>query len=83
MAAVQCDEAAREALAPQFGKVALVVFGAMAAIVGAYKGLNAGGGPSGVGRAVNESVIIAFMLLFFMNAVITAIYFQVVPQKGG
>ncbi len=62
--------------------VKAVVFGAMAAIVGAYKGLNADGGPSGVGRAVNESVIIAFMLLFFLNAVITAIYFQVVPPPG-
>lgn len=59
-----------------------VVFGWLAAIVGAYKGLGAGVGPSGVGRAVNESVIIAFMLLFFLNAVITAIYFQVVPPPG-
>jgi len=58
------------------------LFGFLAAIVGAYKGLNAGGGPSGVGKAVNESVIVAFMLLFFMNSVITAIYFQVVPQNG-
>jgi phospholipid/cholesterol/gamma-HCH transport system permease protein len=58
------------------------IFGWMAAIVGAYKGLNAGGGPSGVGRAVNETVIIAFMLLFALNAVMTAIYFQVVPQVG-
>jgi phospholipid/cholesterol/gamma-HCH transport system permease protein len=62
--------------------VKAVIFGGMAAVVGAYKGLNAGGGPSGVGRAVNESVIIAFMLLFFVNAVITAIYFQVVPPPG-
>jgi phospholipid/cholesterol/gamma-HCH transport system permease protein len=60
-----------------------ILFGYLAAIVGAYKGLNAGGGPSGVGRAVNESVIIAFMLLFALNSIITAIYFQVVPQKGG
>jgi phospholipid/cholesterol/gamma-HCH transport system permease protein len=59
-----------------------IVFGWLAAIVGAYKGLTAGGGPSGVGRAVNESVIIAFMLLFFLNAVITAIYFQVDPPPG-
>jgi phospholipid/cholesterol/gamma-HCH transport system permease protein len=59
-----------------------VIFGWLAAIVGAYKGLTAGGGPSGVGRAVNESVIIAFMLLFFLNAVITAIYFQVIPPPG-
>ena len=62
--------------------VKAVVFGGMAAIVGAYKGLHAGGGPSGVGRAVNESVIVAFMLLFFINAIITAIYFQVVPPPG-
>ena len=62
--------------------VKALLFGWMAAIVGAYKGLNAGGGPSGVGRAVNESVIVAFMLLFFLNAVITAIYFQVVPPVG-
>lgn len=59
-----------------------MVFGFLAAVVGAYKGLKAGGGPSGVGQAVNESVILAFMLLFFLNAVITAIYFQVVPQNG-
>jgi phospholipid/cholesterol/gamma-HCH transport system permease protein len=62
--------------------VKAVVFGWLAAIVGAYKGLNAGGGPSGVGRSVNESVIVAFMLLFFLNAVVTAIYFQVVPPAG-
>jgi phospholipid/cholesterol/gamma-HCH transport system permease protein len=58
------------------------IFGWLAAVVGAYKGLNAGGGPSGVGRAVNEAVIITFMLLFFVNALITAVYFQVVPQQG-
>lgn len=62
--------------------VKAALFGFLAAVVGAYKGLNAGGGPSGVGRAVNESVIMAFMLLFFLNSIITAIYFQVVPQNG-
>ncbi|MGI9084972.1 MAG: MlaE family ABC transporter permease [Aeromicrobium sp.] len=62
--------------------VKAAVFGFLAAIVGAYKGLNAGGGPSGVGRAVNESVILAFMLLFLLNSIITALYFQFVPQAG-
>jgi phospholipid/cholesterol/gamma-HCH transport system permease protein len=62
--------------------VKALVFGWLAAIVGAYKGLNAGGGPSGVGRAVNESVIVAFMLLFVFNSLITAVYFQLVPQSG-
>lgn len=58
------------------------IFGFMAAIVGAYKGLNAGGGPAGVGRAVNEAVILSFMLLFLVNSIITALYFQFVPQAG-
>ena len=58
-----------------------LVFGAIAAIVAAYKGLGAGGGPKGVGDAVNQSVVITFMLLFVVNFVITAVYFQVVPQK--
>ena len=44
--------------------------------------VTAGGGPSGVGRAVNEAVIVTFMLLFFVNALITAVYFQLVPQDG-
>ena len=62
--------------------VKAAIFGWLAAIVGSYKGLSAGGGPSGVGRAVNEAVIVTFMLLFFINALITAVYFQVVPQQG-
>ena len=58
------------------------IFGFCAAIIGGYNGLNAGGGPSGVGRSVNESVIVAFMVLFVLNALISAIYFQVIPQDG-
>jgi phospholipid/cholesterol/gamma-HCH transport system permease protein len=62
--------------------VKAAIFGWMAGICGAYKGLGAGGGPSGVGRAVNETVIVTFMLLFFINALITAVYFQLIPQQG-
>lgn len=62
--------------------VKAAIFGFLAAIVGSYKGLTAGGGPAGVGRAVNESVILAFMLLFLLNSIITALYFQLVPQAG-
>ena len=39
-------------------------------------------GPKGVGDAVNQSVVITFLLLFAVNFVITAIYFQLVPPKG-
>lgn len=65
------------------GEIKALIFGMLAALVAAYKGLNAKGGPKGVGDAVNQTVIISFMLLFLTNFIITAIYFQVVPQKGG
>ena len=48
-----------------------------------FKGVNAGGGPKGVGDAVNESVVITFVLLFIVNFTISAIYLQVVPPKTG
>jgi phospholipid/cholesterol/gamma-HCH transport system permease protein len=64
------------------GELKALLFGATAALVASYKGLNPKGGPKGVGDAVNQSVIIAFMLLFVINFVITTVYFQVVPQKG-
>jgi phospholipid/cholesterol/gamma-HCH transport system permease protein len=60
-----------------------VVFGLIAAIVASYKGMNAAGGPKGVGDAVNESVVITFLLLFIVNVVMSAIYFQLVPPKTG
>ncbi|MGI5165348.1 MlaE family ABC transporter permease [Spirillospora sp. CA-253888] len=58
------------------------VFGITAGLVAAYKGLNAKGGPKGVGDAVNQTVVITFMLLFLENFIISALYFQFVPQKG-
>jgi phospholipid/cholesterol/gamma-HCH transport system permease protein len=65
------------------GMVKALVFGLIAAIVAAYKGMTAGGGPKGVGDAVNESVVITFILLFVVNLVISAIYLQIVPPKTG
>lgn len=58
-----------------------LIFGMIAAIVAAYKGMTAKGGPKGVGDAVNESVVITFMLLFVVNFVMSAIYLQLVPPK--
>jgi len=64
------------------GEIKAIIFGLIAGIVASYKGLNAGGGPKGVGDAVNQAVVITFMLLFATNFVLTAIYFQLVPAKG-
>ncbi len=51
-------------------------------MVAAYRGLNPRPGPKGVGDAVNQSVVISFLLLFFVNLVLTAIYLKIVPPKG-
>jgi phospholipid/cholesterol/gamma-HCH transport system permease protein len=64
------------------GEVKALLFGATAALVASYQGMTAKGGPKGVGDAVNQSVVITFMLLFALNFLVTAVYFQVVPQKG-
>src|SRR6476646_3504551 len=65
------------------GEIKALVFGLIAAIVACYKGMNAGGGPKGVGDAVNESVVVTFMLLFIVNFVMSAIYNQLAPPKTG
>ena len=57
------------------------VFGIIAAMVSCYKGLYAKGGPKGVGDAVNQGVVITFILIFFANFVMTTLYFALVPQK--
>lgn len=59
------------------------IFGLLAGVVAAYKGLNPKGGPKGVGEAVNQSVVISFLLLFFANLIITAVFLQIVPPKVG
>jgi phospholipid/cholesterol/gamma-HCH transport system permease protein len=63
-------------------EVKALIFGFIAGIVAAYRGLNPRGGPKGVGDAVNQSVVITFLLLFFVNTILTSIYLQIVPAKG-
>jgi phospholipid/cholesterol/gamma-HCH transport system permease protein len=57
------------------------VFGFTAAAVACFKGYTVKGGPKGVGDAVQASVVITFVLLFFQNMVITTLYFNLIPQK--
>jgi len=49
--------------------VKCTLFGAIIAIVCSYKGMTATGGAAGVGRAVNEAVVIAFLGVFAFNYV--------------
>jgi phospholipid/cholesterol/gamma-HCH transport system permease protein len=59
-----------------------VLFGFIAGVVAAYRGLNPAPGPKGVGDAVNQTVVITFLLLFLVNLVLTGIYLQLVPPKA-
>jgi phospholipid/cholesterol/gamma-HCH transport system permease protein len=47
------------------------IYGALIAIVCCYKGMTASGGPEGVGRAVNQAVVIAFIGIGAIDYVFT------------
>jgi phospholipid/cholesterol/gamma-HCH transport system permease protein len=47
------------------------MFGAIIAIVCCYKGMSASGGAEGVGRAVNQAVVISFLGIGAFNYVFT------------
>ena len=63
-------------------EVKALIFGFIAGVVACYRGLNPAPGPKGVGDAVNQSVVITFLLLFFVNFVLTTVYLTIVPAKG-
>jgi phospholipid/cholesterol/gamma-HCH transport system permease protein len=54
-------------------------FGFIIAIVCAYKGMNASGGSEGVGRAVNQAVVIAFVSLWVFNFAFNSAYLAAIP----
>src|SRR5215217_6636580 len=60
--------------------VKTTLFGAIIAIVCSYKGMNASGGAAGVGRAVNEAVVIAFLGVFAFNYVFTQTLLATHPE---
>jgi phospholipid/cholesterol/gamma-HCH transport system permease protein len=51
--------------------VKCTLFGAITAIVCCYKGMTASGGAEGVGKAVNQAVVITFLGVFAFNYVFT------------
>ncbi len=57
------------------------IFGYLAAAISCHYGYNVRGGPQAVGNAVNQAVVLTFIVLFFVNLMITALYFNLVPPK--
>jgi phospholipid/cholesterol/gamma-HCH transport system permease protein len=56
-----------------------LVFGGMIAIVCCYKGVNASGGAEGVGRAVNQAVVMAFLAIGAIDYVFTQLLLATHP----
>lgn len=60
--------------------VKAALFGMSASLIACYKGISAGGGPQGVGNAVNETVVYTFLALFVINVLATAVGIKVSPR---
>ena len=60
--------------------VKCALFGAIISIVCCYKGMTASGGAEGVGRAVNQAVVIAFVGVFAFNYVFTQTLIATHPE---
>jgi phospholipid/cholesterol/gamma-HCH transport system permease protein len=55
-------------------------FGAIIAVVCCYKGMTASAGPEGVGRAVNQAVVMALLAVFAFNYVFTQVFLATHPE---
>lgn len=53
--------------------VKAALFGLAAGLIACYKGISVGGGPAGVGNAVNETVVYTFVALFAINIIASAV----------
>jgi phospholipid/cholesterol/gamma-HCH transport system permease protein len=56
--------------------VKAAMFGLAAGLIACYKGISVQGGPTGVGNAVNETVVYTFVALFAINIIATAVGVQ-------
>ncbi|HYF24345.1 MAG TPA: ABC transporter permease [Baekduia sp.] len=57
-----------------------LILGFFVGVVACYKGLSAPGGAEGVGRAVNQTVIITFFGIWLFNSFFNLGYFTLVPD---
>jgi phospholipid/cholesterol/gamma-HCH transport system permease protein len=58
----------------------LTIVGAFVGLVASYKGLNAKGGAEGVGRAVNETVVITYVGIWIFNVLFNSVFLATFPD---
>jgi phospholipid/cholesterol/gamma-HCH transport system permease protein len=64
------------------GWIKAALFGLTAGLIACYKGVSVGGGPAGVGNAVNETVVYTFVSLFAINIIATAVSVSTIGSTG-
>jgi phospholipid/cholesterol/gamma-HCH transport system permease protein len=64
-----------------FGALAkTILFGFVSAAVSCHMGLTVTGGPAGVGRAVNRSVVVAFVVIWILNYTVSSLILGGFPE---
>jgi phospholipid/cholesterol/gamma-HCH transport system permease protein len=56
------------------------IFGLLIGVICCYRGLNASGGPEGVGRAVNQAVVGCLIAIFLVNLIYTQYFLAAYPE---
>lgn len=81
------EGAFREAGAYSFAAIDIFIFfvktlvvGFIVGIVCCFKGVNASGGSLGVGRAVNQAVVLSFVLVWVLNFAFNSTYLSLFPE---
>ncbi len=77
----------KEAAAYSYAAIDILIFfvktltvGFIVGIVCCFKGMNASGGSLGVGRAVNQAVVLSFVLVWVLNFAFNSTYLSLFPQ---
>lgn len=60
--------------------IRFVIIGGLVAIVACYKGLSCSGGTEGVGKAVNQTIVITFFLIWGLDAFFNLAYLSLFPE---
>jgi phospholipid/cholesterol/gamma-HCH transport system permease protein len=63
--------------------IKLLMVGAFVGVISCYKGLSSKGGAEGVGRAVNQGVVVMFLGLWVFNGVFNSAYLALFPSVLG
>jgi phospholipid/cholesterol/gamma-HCH transport system permease protein len=65
-----------------FNTLKVLTFGFIIAVVCCYKGMNAKGGAAGVGKAVNQAVVVSFCAVYVYNYLLNSLLLGAFPETA-